>query len=146
MIPISKLDAATRTYIRMCDCEEVRALCQNYWDWDSLLVTRCVEGADYLSNRLCSQDGLAYYDDENQERVSASSYYVLRQDDIQRELLTKGHSDLITLLDNFRNWARMPTKDFICESFEQAWLCYYMETVHHKRWNGEKWEVEDGKT
>jgi hypothetical protein len=53
--------------------------------------------------------------------------------------------DLHALFFNFRTWIQNGDEDSWwdfrdeLENFDQAWLCYAMEVLYNKNWNGEKW-------
>jgi hypothetical protein len=53
--------------------------------------------------------------------------------------------DLHALFFNFRTWIQNDDEDSWwdfrdeLENFDQAWLCYAMEVLYNKNWNGEKW-------
>ena len=117
----------SREYIKMCDCPEIQ-----------------VDEFDYRPNFH-----FAYYLDE-QWKIEHDflggeklPIWLPRQDQIQEMLIKEKFGTFDA------NWdicveipmqfvAKNPTLEL--SSMEQIWLSCYMLSIHHKLWDGEKWE------
>lgn len=92
-------------------------------------------------------------------------FWVPRQEDLQEIYLNSDaqfvyaysnsinkHKTYLGILGDLTNWldyhlrcgvpeTKMKNYEFMTTNFEIMWLCFVMETVYNKRWNGSTWEV-----
>jgi len=124
----------SETYIKMCDCEEVR---------EHTPITRH-DGAIWINAGETTVD-----------IGSDRTVWLPRQDQIQEMASCVGY---LALLNDFFFWKNQEESAEIIhgkeipsgpegyvtiegglESMEQLWLAYYMEEEHDKTWDGERW-------
>ena len=73
----------------------------------------------------------------NEDLHNEGIYWLPRQEDLQKIVLTKKWHDVDRLLDEFMCGWNMPTGQF--NDLTTLWLCFVMETCYNKQWNGKTW-------
>ena len=135
----------SRTYIKMCDCEEIQGESE-YDDRDFFVHTGNTELANELSYH--SSEYMKSMNDLHRDR---EYIWLPRQDQIQEmfELPPIGDErfQVITPLGfayklyDFAEEIRNPNKKYPYGSMEQLWLAFYMHEKHNKRWDGITWKA-----
>lgn len=128
----------SKTYIEMCDCEEVQEGRTTFKRPSSGKTDRTV---------LDGENVFALLDETS---TNERTIWLPRQDQIQEMFLdiTETFSKWLLKIELFTHKS-MPWDVKVGDglktpywfgTWEQLWLAFYMNEKHNKQWNGEEWE------
>lgn len=142
----------SKTYIKMCDCPEIR---KAYWDLiDRDGKRRRARYDDFYSTRKSSDWILGVPDITspdvtilNKDGKTARRINLPTQDQIQ-EMMADNEGCSLTAIAEFSRWIAYnadnpkPHYNDAFDTGEQLWLAFYMHRNHSLSWDGEKWIKE----
>lgn len=145
-------------YIRMCSkAKELQEFAfirrenlRPSFIWDEILKCVCIYmwfpktlrekcgliGESHIVSIERKNEKFVYVTEETMGKV----IWLPRQDQLHDIIMDKnGNLEWYRVFDAFNNWYIERCNVTIDKSFEQAWLCFVMETQYNKWWNGENW-------
>jgi len=133
----------SETYIKMCDCPEVKDTIQKIIETDHRrkVETRKRFADTEYSVRIpdIRTPDVSIYDADGSPMRRID---LLSQDQIQEMLLQ--YYGLHSIVKKFWEFEQKMRKEenvgIPSESMEQLWLAFYMHEKHGKIWNGKEWE------
>ena len=117
----------TKTFIKMCDCEEIQAKKQYY------------NMGDYFTQEVLGEYQLCLCKIASMPK--STTIWLPHQGQLQ-EMVQKEYEEGWRLAQRFSEWLTVQQITPINKwSMQQLWLAFVLKENHNKVWGGEKWEI-----
>ncbi len=123
----------TKTFIKMCDCEEIQAKKQ-YYNMGDYFTQEVLGEYQLCLCKIASMPKSTTIWLPHQGQLQEMVKCVWQKLTIQWTLL---HSFTINVDGKYT----LPCSGWKAESMEQLWLAFVLKENHNKVWGGEKWEI-----